>query len=140
MECNNSRPSSPSLTQDKETCETLRLMNERLTILKMQHEDAYSHVCHIESRYMDRKSDFYKGAYGLYLTAKEAVEEAEDILECYKEYPRGIPSRDERNSSPSPDEICGKQYKLEVEIERAGNEFKIPSAQEACRYDSEKEH
>ncbi|GFS83597.1 hypothetical protein NPIL_268941 [Nephila pilipes] len=78
MECNNSRPSSPSLTQDKETCETLRLMNERLRILKMQHEDAYSHVCHIESRYMDRESDFYKGAYGLYLTAKEAAEEAED--------------------------------------------------------------
>ncbi|GFU26196.1 hypothetical protein NPIL_27091, partial [Nephila pilipes] len=77
MECNNSRPSSPSLTQDKETCETLRLMNERLRILKMQHEDAYSHVCHIESRYMDRESDFYKGAYGLYLTAKEAAEEAE---------------------------------------------------------------
>ncbi|GFU34476.1 hypothetical protein NPIL_494131 [Nephila pilipes] len=77
MECNNSRPSSPSLTQDKEICETLRLMNERLRILKMQHEDAYSHVCHIESRYMDRESDFYKGAYGLYLTAKEAAEEAE---------------------------------------------------------------
>ncbi|GFU09520.1 hypothetical protein NPIL_72941 [Nephila pilipes] len=77
MECNNSRPSSPSLTQDKETCETLRLMNKRLRILKMQHEDAYSHVCHIESRYMDRESDFYKGAYGLYLAAKEAAEEAE---------------------------------------------------------------
>ncbi|GFU36053.1 hypothetical protein NPIL_118101 [Nephila pilipes] len=77
MECNNSRPSSPSLTQDKETCETLRLMNERLKILKMQHEDAYFHVCHIESRYMDRKSDFYKGAYGLYLAAKEAAEKAE---------------------------------------------------------------
>ncbi|GFS80650.1 hypothetical protein NPIL_689971 [Nephila pilipes] len=77
IECNNSRPLSPSLTQDKETCETLRLMNERLRILKMQHEDAYSHVCHIESRYMDRESDFYKGAYGLYLTAKEAAEEAE---------------------------------------------------------------
>ncbi|GFU28134.1 hypothetical protein NPIL_315131 [Nephila pilipes] len=74
MECNNSRPSSPSLTQDKETCETLRLMNERLRILKMQHEDTYSHVCHIESRYMDRESDFYKGAYGLYLAAKEAAE------------------------------------------------------------------
>ncbi|GFS41685.1 hypothetical protein NPIL_16361 [Nephila pilipes] len=43
----------------------------------MQHEDAYSHVCHIESRYMDRESDFYKGAYGFYLTAKEAAEEAE---------------------------------------------------------------
>ncbi|GFT73223.1 hypothetical protein NPIL_162021 [Nephila pilipes] len=77
MECNNSRPSSPSLIQDKETCETLRLMNERLRILKMQHEDAYSHVCHIESRYIDRESDFYKGTYGLYLTAKEAAEEAE---------------------------------------------------------------
>ncbi|GFU06107.1 hypothetical protein NPIL_479991, partial [Nephila pilipes] len=25
-------------------------------------------------------------------------------------------SRDERNSSPSPDEICGKQHKLEVEM------------------------
>ncbi|GFT98839.1 hypothetical protein NPIL_213511 [Nephila pilipes] len=43
----------------------------------MQHEDAYSHVCHIESRYMDRESDFYKGAYGLYLAAKEAAEEAD---------------------------------------------------------------
>ncbi|GFS93547.1 hypothetical protein NPIL_249851 [Nephila pilipes] len=77
MQHQSPRPSSPSLTQDKETCETLRLMNERLRILKMQHEDAYSHVCHIESRYMDRESDFYKGAYGLYLTAKEAAEEAE---------------------------------------------------------------
>ncbi|GFU34925.1 hypothetical protein NPIL_459661, partial [Nephila pilipes] len=77
MECNNSRPSSPRLTQDKETCETLRLMNERLRILKMQHEDAYSHVCRIESRYMDLESDFYKGAYGLYLAAKEAAEKAE---------------------------------------------------------------
>ncbi|GFS50335.1 hypothetical protein NPIL_192801 [Nephila pilipes] len=75
MECNNSRPSSPSLNQDKETCETLRLMNERFRILKRQHEDAYSHVCHIESRYMDRESDFYKGAYGLYLASKEAAEE-----------------------------------------------------------------
>ncbi|GFT98025.1 hypothetical protein NPIL_21531 [Nephila pilipes] len=74
MECNNSRPSSPRLTQDKETCETLRLMNKRLRFLKMQHEDAYSHVCHIESRYMDRESNFYKGAYGLYLAAKEAAE------------------------------------------------------------------
>ncbi|GFT67428.1 hypothetical protein NPIL_409481 [Nephila pilipes] len=77
MECNNSRPSSPSLTQDKQTCETLRLMNEILRILKMQHEDAYSHVCHIESRYMDRESDFYKGEYELYLAAKEAAEETE---------------------------------------------------------------
>ncbi|GFT45406.1 hypothetical protein NPIL_113291 [Nephila pilipes] len=77
MECNNSRPSSPSLNQDKETCETLRLMNERFRILKRQHEDAYSHVCHIESRYMDRESDFYKGAYGLYLASKEAAEEVE---------------------------------------------------------------
>ncbi|GFU30041.1 hypothetical protein NPIL_514621 [Nephila pilipes] len=75
MECNNSHPASPSLTQDKETCETLRLMNERLRILKMQHEDAYSHAGHIESRYMDRESDFYKGAY---LAAKEAAEKAED--------------------------------------------------------------
>ncbi|GFT63807.1 hypothetical protein NPIL_204511 [Nephila pilipes] len=34
-------------------------MNERLRILKIQHEDAYSHVCHIESRYMDRESSIY---------------------------------------------------------------------------------
>ncbi|GFU63155.1 hypothetical protein NPIL_322971 [Nephila pilipes] len=45
----------------------------------MQHEDAYSHVCLIESRYMDCESDFYKGAYGLYLAAKEAAEKAEEI-------------------------------------------------------------
>ncbi|GFU23959.1 hypothetical protein NPIL_256441 [Nephila pilipes] len=43
----------------------------------MQHEDAYSHVCRIESRYMDGESDFYKGAYGLYPAAKEAAEKAE---------------------------------------------------------------
>ncbi|GFT10946.1 hypothetical protein NPIL_450891 [Nephila pilipes] len=46
MECRISRSTSPSLTQDKETCEILRLMNERLRVLQMQHEDAY---CHIET-------------------------------------------------------------------------------------------
>ncbi|GFT36842.1 hypothetical protein NPIL_91221 [Nephila pilipes] len=79
MECNTLRPTSPSLTQDKETCETQRLMNERLRILQMQHEDTYSHVCHIESRYMDRESDFCKGAYRLYLAAKEAAKKAEAV-------------------------------------------------------------
>ncbi|GFS55488.1 hypothetical protein NPIL_559781 [Nephila pilipes] len=69
MDHSTSRPSSPSLTQDKETFESLRLMQERLRVLQMQHED----VCHIESRYMDRKSDFYKRNYELYLAAKEAA-------------------------------------------------------------------
>ncbi|GFS63207.1 hypothetical protein NPIL_336631 [Nephila pilipes] len=53
----------------------------------MQHEDAYSHVCHMESRYMDRESDFYKGAYGLYLAVKEAAEQAEGEYLSFPKWP-----------------------------------------------------
>ncbi|GFT81882.1 hypothetical protein NPIL_51351 [Nephila pilipes] len=119
MECNNSRPSSPSLNQDKETCETLRLMNERFRILKRQHEDAYSHVCHIESRYMDRESDFYKGAYGLYLASKEAAEEVEGEYLSFPKCP--IPG-------------CPLHTQLPITPEKRGrHETDIPTQTEAGR-------
>ncbi|GFS62080.1 hypothetical protein NPIL_422841 [Nephila pilipes] len=71
MEFSSSRPASPRSTpphsvsppamQTKEVCDTRRMLEQRLDILRAQHDEAYAYLCHIEEKFQDTTSEFYQG-------------------------------------------------------------------------------
>ncbi|GFS97618.1 hypothetical protein NPIL_446071 [Nephila pilipes] len=88
MEFSSSRPSSPRSTpprsvsppamQTKEVCDTRRMLEQRLDILRAQHDEAYAYLCHIEEKFQDTTSEFYQGAYAMYKSAEQARTKAEE--------------------------------------------------------------
>ncbi|GFS90682.1 hypothetical protein NPIL_426551 [Nephila pilipes] len=75
MEFRSSRPASPRSTpprsasppamQTKEVCDTRRMLEQRLDILRAQHDEAYAYLIHIEEKFQDTTSEFYQGAQAM---------------------------------------------------------------------------
>ncbi|GFU38923.1 hypothetical protein NPIL_430741 [Nephila pilipes] len=61
--------------QTKEVCDTRRMLEERLDILRAQHDEAY--LCHIEEKFQDTTSEFYHGAFAMYKSTEQARTKAE---------------------------------------------------------------
>ncbi|GFU34927.1 hypothetical protein NPIL_459671 [Nephila pilipes] len=67
--------------QTKEVCDTRRMLEQRLDILRAQHDEAYAYLCHIEEKFQDTTSEFYQGAYAMYKSAEQARTKAEAATE-----------------------------------------------------------
>ncbi|GFT91714.1 hypothetical protein NPIL_97031 [Nephila pilipes] len=62
----------PPAIRIKEVCDTRRMLGQRFDILRAQHDEAYAFLCPIEEKFQDTTSEFYKGAYAMYKSAKQA--------------------------------------------------------------------
>ncbi|GFS91226.1 hypothetical protein NPIL_601641, partial [Nephila pilipes] len=70
-------PIAAAEVQTKEVCDTRRMLEQRLDILRAQHDEAYAYLYHIEEKFQDTTSEFYQGAYAMYKSAEQARTKAE---------------------------------------------------------------
>ncbi|GFT45586.1 hypothetical protein NPIL_65381 [Nephila pilipes] len=112
MEFSSSRPASPRSTpsrsasppamQTKEVCDTRRMLEQRLDILRAQHDEAYAYLCHIEEKFQDTTSEFYQGAYAMYKSAEQARTKAEGEYDLFPYCPiPGCPYHTKLPKSPN---------------------------------------
>ncbi|GFT30210.1 hypothetical protein NPIL_551861 [Nephila pilipes] len=59
------------------------MLEQRLDILRAQHDEAYAYLCHIEEKFQDTTSEFYHGAYAMYKSAEQARTKAEGEYDSF---------------------------------------------------------
>ncbi|GFS92778.1 hypothetical protein NPIL_372151 [Nephila pilipes] len=88
--------------QPKKVCDTRRLLEQRLNILRAQHDEAYAYLCHIEEKFQDTTSEFYQGAQAMYKSAEQARTKAEGECDSFPDCPiPGCPYHTKLPKSPN---------------------------------------
>ncbi|GFU33192.1 hypothetical protein NPIL_464891 [Nephila pilipes] len=73
----------PLSMQTKEVCDSRRMLEQRLDILRAQHDEAYAYLCHIEGKFQDTTMEFYQGAYAMYKSAEQTRTKAKDEYDSF---------------------------------------------------------
>ncbi|GFT71259.1 hypothetical protein NPIL_212391 [Nephila pilipes] len=92
----------PPAMHIKEVCDTRRMLEQRLDILRAQHDEAYAYLCHIEEKFLYTTSEFYQGAYAMYKSAEQARTKAEGKYDLFPYCPiPGCPYHSKLPKSPN---------------------------------------